>query len=105
MSREISGAGPDRNAAGREGKIACVLVTHLRARVEMRKQPHLRDQPVLIVDRSQGRPLVVDRFPAAKGVAAGMTLEQAMSRQTGGIVLHADESGYRRAFQWMLTSL
>ena len=71
-------------------KIACVLVTHLRAKVEMRRQPHLRDQPAVIVDRSQGRPMVIDHFPAAVGVAAGMTLEQALSRQSGGVVLDAE---------------
>ncbi len=61
-------------------RVACVLVTHLRAKVEMGRQPHLKERPVLIVDRSQGRPAVVDRFPSASGVAAGMTLEQALSR-------------------------
>ena len=86
-------------------KIACVLVTHLRAKLEMRRQPHLKDQPAVIVDRSQGRPLVIDHFPAAAGVAAGMTLEQALSRQSDGIVLEADEAGYRRVFHRMLQSL
>ena len=86
-------------------KIACVLVTHLRAKLEMRRQPHLKDQPAVIVDRSQGRPLVVDHFPVAAGVAAGMTLEQALSRQSGGIVLDADEAAYRRVFHRMLQSL
>ncbi len=85
--------------------IACILITHLRAKLEMQRQPHLRDRPVLIVDRSQGRPLVVDHFPGASGVAAGMTLEQARSRQTGGTVLEAEESAYRREFHRMLVSL
>ena len=86
-------------------KVACVLVTHLRAKVELRRQPHLRDRPAVIVDRSGGRPLVVDRFPSATGVAAGMTLEQAMSRHVSAIVLDADEPSYRGAFNRMLASL
>ena len=86
-------------------KIACVLITHLRAKVEMRRQPHLRDRAVLIVDRSQGKPLVIDHFPAASGVATGMTLEQALSRQADGAVLEADEAAYRREFHRMLLSL
>ena len=85
--------------------IACILVTHLRAKVEMQRQPHLRDRPVLIVDRSGSRPLVIDHFPAASGVAAGMTLEQALSRQTEGVVLEADEAAYRRTFHRILVSL
>ena len=31
--------------------VACVLVTHFRAKVEMLRHPHLKDSPVLIVDR------------------------------------------------------
>ena len=86
-------------------KIACILVTHLPAKVEMRRQPHLKDRPVLIVDRSQGRALVSDHFPAASGVAAGMAVEMALSRQADGIVLEADEAAYRREFHRMLQSL
>ena len=86
-------------------KIACVLITHLRAKVEMRRQPHLKNRAVLIVDRSKGRPLVVDNFPAVSGVDAGMTLDQALSRQVNGIVLDADEASYRRVFHRMLLSL
>ena len=82
-----------------------MLVTHLRARVELNRHPHLKDRPVLIIDRSRGRPLVADRFPAAAGVSAGMTLEQARSRQAGSALLEADEPAYRRVFHRMLASL
>ena len=86
-------------------KVACVLVTHMRAKVEMRCNPRLRDRPAIIVERSGRRPVVVDHFPACRGVAAGMTLEQAMSRQADAVVLEADEQSYRRVFSRMLASL
>ena len=86
-------------------RVACILVTHLRAKVEMQRQPQLKDCPVMIVDRSVGKPLVVDHFPAARGVTTGMTLEQAMSCQAGVSVLEADEAAYRRVFHRMLTGL
>ena len=86
-------------------RVACVLVTHMRAKLEMQKQPHLKDRPALVVDRSRGRPLVVDHFPAAAGVAAGMTLEQALSRNADSPVLEADEAAYRRVFHRVLLSL
>ena len=85
--------------------IACLLVNHLRAKVEMRRQSHLKNRAVLIVDRSRGRPRVIDHFPAASSVDAGMTLEQALSRQVNGIVLEADEAAYCRVFDRMLLSL
>ena len=86
-------------------RIACVLITHLRAKVELERHSHLRDRPAVIVDRSGGRPLVVDHFPAAPGVSVGMTLEQALSRHAGTIVLEGDEASYRRVFHQVLTSL
>ena len=88
-------------------RVACVLVTHLRAKVEMSRQPHLKDTPALIVDRdaSRARPLVVDRFPGASEAAAGMTLEQAVSRHTNAVVFDADEPHYRRVFGQMLSAL
>ena len=86
-------------------RVACVLVTHLRAKVELRKQPHLADRPAVIVDRSKGRPLVVDTFPTTAGVSAGMTLEQAVSHHPSTVVLEADEPSYQRVFHRMLASL
>ena len=82
-----------------------MLVTHLRAKVELRNQPHLADRPAVIVDRSKGRPLVVDTFPTTAGVSAGMTLEQALSHHPGTVVLEADEPSYQRVFRRMLASL
>ena len=88
-------------------RVACVLLTHPRAKVEMRQHPHLKDSPVIIVDRdkSSERALVVDRFPAASGVATGMTLEQAVSRHSHAVVLDADEPQYRLVFKQVLGSL
>ena len=105
-------------------KVACLLITHLRAKAEMQRRPHLADQPALIVDRSKPRPVVVDHFPAATAVSEGMPLEQALSHQaespstgsgqapfregkgrTGAVVLEADESHYRRVFRQILRSL
>ena len=88
-------------------RVACVLVTHLRAKAEMSRQPHLKTTPVLIVhrDASRARPLIVDRFPGASEVVAGMTLEQAVSRYTNAVVLDADEPHYRGIFSQMLSAL
>ena len=86
-------------------KIACVLITHLRAKAEMQRHPHLKDQPVLIADRSKTRPVVADYLPAATAVSTGMPLEQALSYQSGAIVLEADEPYYRRVFRQALRSL
>ena len=88
-------------------RVACVLITHLRAKAEMRRRPHLKGRAALIVDRnpSIGIPVVVDRFPEASGVVIGMTPEQAVSRHASAVVLDADEPYYRRIFGRVLTSL
>ena len=79
-------------------RIACVLITHLRAKAELRRHAHLRDSPIAVVDRTNGKPLVVDSSAGASA-RAGMTLEQAMSSHNGLIILDADEPYYRRVFE------
>ena len=86
-------------------RVACVLITHLRAKVELQRQPHLGDRAVVIADHYRGRPLVADRFPACAGVTAGMALEEALSRNAGAVVLEADEPSYQRTFSRVLTAL
>ncbi|MDE2886435.1 MAG: DNA polymerase Y family protein [Chloroflexota bacterium] len=86
-------------------RVACVLITHLRAKVELQRQPHLVNRPVVIVERSGSRPMVADCLPDCAGVTAGMTLEEALSRNTGTIVLDADEPTYQRAFRRVLAAL
>ena len=87
-------------------KVACVLVTHLRVKAEIRRQPRLDNRPVLVVDRSlgEGKAQVVDSFPGTSA-EAGMTLEQALSHHVGAVVLDADEPHYREVFSRMLTAL
>ena len=88
-------------------RVACVMVTHLRAKVEMSRHPHLKDSPVLIVasDPPTAKTLVVDHFPAACGIHDAMDLEEAMSLHPDVVVLDADEPRYRRAFSTMVAAL
>ena len=86
-------------------KVACVFITHLRAKAEMQRHPNLKDQPVLIADRTKSRPVVVDYLPAATAVSTGMPLERALSYQAEAIVLEADEPHYRRVFRQVLSAL
>ena len=88
-------------------RVACVLVTHFRAKAEMLRHPDLRNNPVLIVDRDPSRKTapVVDGFPPSVGSVTGLTLEQALSRNANAVVLDADEPHYRRVFGELLSSL
>ena len=86
-------------------RVACVLITHLQAKVELPRQPDLRDRFAIIVERSTGRPVVVDALPAVPHVHAGMTLEEALSRHADMAVLEADEPSYRQVFRQALTAL
>ena len=88
-------------------RVACVLVTHFRAKAEMLRHPHLKDSPVLIVNRdpSGKRAVVLDGFPPSSGSVTGLTLEQALSLHANAVVLDADEPHYRRVFGEVLSSL
>ena len=85
--------------------MACVLITHLRAKAEMQRRPHLKDQAALIVGWGKPGAVVVDHFPAAALVSPGIPLEQGLSRQAGAVVLDADEAHYRRVFRQVLSAL
>ena len=86
-------------------RIACVLITHLRAKAELRRHAHLKDNsPIAVVDRASGKPLVVDSSAGASA-RAGMTLEQAMSYHNDLIILDADEPHYRRVFEDVIEAL
>ncbi len=81
-----------------------MLITHLRAKAELRRHEHLKDSPIAVVDRASGKPLVVDSSAGASA-RAGMTLEQAMSSHNGLIILDADEPYYRRVFEDVIEAL
>ncbi len=85
-------------------RIACVLITHLRAKAELQRHAHLEDSQIAVVDRTSGKPLVVDSSAGASA-RAGMTLEQAMSYHNGLIILDADEPYYRRVFEDVVEAL
>ncbi len=86
-------------------KIACLLITHFRAKVEMRHHPDLKNNPALIIERSGGRSRVADFTPSTPGVSPNMTVEQALSIHPNADVLEADESHYNKLFSQILTSL
>ena len=86
-------------------KVACVLIPHLRAEIELRRNPNLKIRPVVIVDRSGGRPVVADFLPDGMGVRRGMALGQAMSLHIGATVLESDEPHYREVFDGVLAAL
>ena len=86
-------------------RLACVSIPHLRAFVELRRCPHLRERPIVIVDRSNGRSVVADFLPEGAAIRQGMPLEQAMSLHVGTRVLEADEPHYREVFDGVLAAL
>ena len=86
-------------------KVACVLIPHLKALVELRSRPHLRGRSIVVVDRSSGRPLVADFLPESSGVRQGMPLGQALSLHGGATVLEANEPHYREVFDGVLAAL
>ncbi len=76
--------------------------------MELRRRPHLRKRPVVIVDRSSGKPVVTDFLPDCIGIGRGMSLGQAMSLHSGAGIptaLESDEPRYRKVFDAVLAAL
>ena len=79
-------------------KIACVLITHLPAKAEARRNSALRDRPFLITAQSGGGARVLDHSPRLTGVSGGMPLQEALSRCGDASLIEADEAYYSRVF-------
>ncbi len=86
-------------------KLACVLITHLPVKAEVRRAPLLRDKQVLITTQSSGRPEVLDFSSQVRGVSPGMPLQEALSRCRGAALIEADETYYIRVFDQIVESL
>ena len=86
-------------------KIACVLITHLPMKAELRRYAGLQGRPAIITESSGSKQLVLDRSPEARGVMAGMPLQEALSRCKGAALLQADEPYYREVFDAVMDRL
>ena len=86
-------------------KIACVLVTHLPIKAELRRYPELRGRPVVITESYGSKELVLDSSSEARGVIAGMSLQEAVSRCKDTVLLQADTPYYESGFNALVHSL
>ena len=90
-------------------KIACVLVTHLPLKAELRRRPELQGRPVVITEsygESYGsKNVVLDSSPDARGVVTGMSLQEAVSRRKDAVLLEADQPRYDSVFADMVHTL
>lgn len=86
-------------------KFACVLITHLAIKAEMRRHAQLRGRPVIITT-GVGRSLIaLDSSPKARGVVAGMPLQEALSCCKWATLVEADEPYYKAVFDRIINSL
>ena len=92
-------------ASNRRASIACMIITHLPVKEELRRRPDLRRKPVIVTARSEKGPIVLDRSPEAVGVLAGMPLSEALSRCEGTALIEADEVHYRDVFDGVVAGL
>ncbi|MXY21511.1 MAG: hypothetical protein F4Y49_09290, partial [Dehalococcoidia bacterium] len=85
--------------------VACVLITHFRAKAELIRRPELEGRAFAVSDRSRPGSPVIDYSPTARGVLSGMTLQRAVSTVSDLTVLDADGPYYEVLFDRLLDSL
>ena len=85
--------------------IACMLVTHLPVKSEVRRYTQLRGKPVIITESYGSQKLVLDSSEEAKGVIAGMPLSEAMARCKDASLIQADAPYYHRTFNKLIKAL
>ena len=86
-------------------KFACLLITHLAIKAELGRYAPLRGKPVIITTESDCGAMVLDSSPKARGVVAGMPLQEALSCCKGAALVEADEPYYRTVFDRIIDSL
>jgi len=85
--------------------IACILITHLPVKAEVRRFPRLRGKPVIITESYGSKDLVLDSSPEARGVGAGMPLAEAVARCKDASLLQADAPYYNETFDKLVRAL
>ena len=85
--------------------VACVLITHFRAKAELIRRPELEGRAFAVSDRTRPGSLVIDYSPTARGVLSGMTLQRAVSTVSELTILDNDEPYYEVLFDRLLDSL
>jgi len=85
--------------------IACMLVTHLPVKAEVRRYPRLRGKPVIITESYGSKNLVLDSSAEVRGVSAGMPLAEAMARCKDASLVQADAPYYNETFDKLVKAL
>jgi DNA polymerase-4/protein ImuB len=86
-------------------RVGCLLIPHFALQVELRRQPELREKPLLLIQSSGSRRLVLDASPRAAGVHPGMPLQEALARCKDAVLLEADLSAYQQASERIQNAL
>ena len=86
-------------------KIACILITHLPLKAELRRNTLLRGKPVIVSHDSGRGSQVLDSSPEAAGVVAEMPLQEALSRCKDAVLIEGDRPYYQRVFDGIIDSL
>ena len=87
-----------------DSSIACMLVTHLPVKSEIRRYPQLRGKPVIITESYGSKDLVLDSSEEARGVCSGMLLVEAMSRCKEASLIQADPPYYSHTFDKIISA-
>ena len=85
--------------------VACVLIDHLPFKLEMERDPGLRNRKAIIFHRQGSRRVVLDASPAAKTVLPGMSPQEAMARYKDAVPIEADGARYEQEFSRVVLRL
>ena len=85
--------------------VACVLIDHLPFKLEMERDPGLRDRKAIIVQRQGSRQVVLDASPSARTVLPGMSLQEALARYKDAVPIEADGTWYEQEFNSVVLRL
>lgn len=85
--------------------VACLRIDHLPVKLEIHRQPHLQEQPVVLTHSNLLHSTVLDASPLAHGVQKGMSLTEAIAECTNAVLVEPDVTHYHHIFNGLLTAI
>ena len=85
--------------------LACMLITHFPIKAELSRNSALDSKPVIIIEQSDRRQLVMDYSVHTSGVSIGMPIQEALSICKDVILLESNESYYEETFESLLQNM
>ena len=85
--------------------LACILITHFPIKAELHRNNTLNNKPVIIIEESRKKQIVLDYSMQTSGISIGMSLQEAVSICKDAVLIESSELYYEEIFESIVKNL